>query len=170
MIYLADFSVLKPDPGLFFWTTVIFLLFWLILGKLAFGPIAKALRKRENDIQNSLDEAKKAREDMSKLIAKNEQLLAQAREERSKILKEAKEAKDNIVQEAKVQAKEEARKIVTNAKQEIENQRMAAIIDLKNQFGIIALEIAEKVLRKELKSDANQEKFVNKLVDEIKMN
>ena len=99
MIYLADFSVIKPDFGLIFWTVIIFLLFWFIIGKMAFRPIAEALKKRQQDIQDSLDEAKKARQEMAELKAENEDLLIQAREERAKILKEAKEAQDTIIRE-----------------------------------------------------------------------
>ena len=101
MIFLADFTVIKPDFGLLFWTTIIFLLFWFIIGKFAFRPIAEALKERERDIQDSLDEAKKARQEMANLKSENEALLAQAREERSKILKDAKDARDNIINEAK---------------------------------------------------------------------
>ncbi len=170
MLYLADFSVIKPDFGLLFWTTIIFAIFWFVIGKFAFRPIANALKKRENDIQSALDEAKKAREAMAQLNAQNEELLAEAREERSKILREAKEAKNTIVNEAKVEAKEIARKIVVDAKLEIENQKKAAMMEVKNEVGMMALNIAEKVLKKELKGDAAQEKFVNDLADDIKLN
>lgn len=170
VLFLADFSVIKPDPGLIFWTSLVFILVWGILGRMAFKPIQKALKKREDDIQSSLDEARSAREEMANLKSENEALIRQAQEERAKILKEAKEAKDAIVNEAKDKAKEEAQKIVANAKLEIEQQRLAAVTDLKNQVGIIAIEIAEKVLRKELKGDNKQEQFVNTLVDEIKLN
>lgn len=169
MLFLADFSVIKPDFGLLFWTTVIFGLFWLIVGRYAFRPIKDALKKRESDIQDSLDEAKKAREEMANLQAKNEELLALAREERTKMLKEAKEVKDSIISEAKVKAKEEAQKIMTNAIAEIENQKMAAMIDVKNNAGLLALEIAGKVIRKELLGNGEQEAFANSLVDEINL-
>ena len=170
MIFLIEFTPIRPDFGLLFWTLVIFLLFWYIIGKFAFRPIANALKEREHDIQNSLDEAKKARQEMANLKAENEELLAQAREERSAILKTAKEAKDNIISEAKDKAKEEAQRIVADAKDQIENQKMAAMIDLKNQVGAMALTIAEKVIRKELSGNAEQESFVNGLVKDIKLN
>jgi F-type H+-transporting ATPase subunit b len=170
MIFLADFSVIKPDFGLLFWTTVIFLLFWFLIGKFAFRPIAEALKKRESDIQNSLDEAKRARQDMANLKAQNEELLVQAREERAQILKEAKEVRENMIAKAKEEAKVEAQKIVANAKEQIENQKMAAITDLKNQVGNMALEIAGKILHKELQGNAAQEQFVNELVKEFKLN
>ena len=78
MFFLADFNVIKPDFGLFFWSVIIFLLFWLIIGRFAFRPIAQALKKREDDIQNALDEAVKAREEMSKMQAQNEALFHHA--------------------------------------------------------------------------------------------
>jgi F-type H+-transporting ATPase subunit b len=170
LIFLADFTVIRPEPGLIFWTTVVFALFWFMMSRFAFKPISVALKQRETDIQNALDEAKKARSEISNLKAENEALMAKAQEERSQILKEAKEAKDSIIAEAKDKAKEEARKIVTAAKESIENQRMAAIIDLKNQVGNIAIEIAEKLIDRDLKGQQEHEDFVKKLADDMKLN
>ena len=170
MIFLADFSVIKPDFGLLFWTTIIFALFWFLIGRFAFRPIAQALKKREDDIQNSLDEAKKAREEMSNLKAENEALLAEAKVERAKILKEAKEAAVNFEKEEREKTKEKIQKMMTEAKTQIENQRMAAVTDVKNQIGLMAIEISEKLLKKELKGDAAQEKFVNDLVEDLNIN
>ena len=93
VLFLADFSVIKPEPGLIIWTTIIFAIFWYMMSKFAFGPIQQALRKREEDIQGALDEAKKAREEMANLQAQNETLMAEAQEERAKIIKDAKHAK-----------------------------------------------------------------------------
>lgn len=167
---LMDFNPIKPGFGLLLWTTVIFGLFWLIVGRMAFKPIAQALKKRETDIQDSLDMAKSAKEEMAAMKAENEQLLAQAREERALILKEAKDVKNEIINEAKTKAKEEAKKIVTSAMQEIDNQKKAAITEVKNQVGMMALGIAEKVIRKELKENKDQQNFVEQLVKEIKLN
>ena len=170
MTYLADFSVLRPEYGLILWSSIIFILFWILMGKFAFKPIKDALKKREGDIQDAMDEAKKAREEMANLKAENEKILTEAREERAKILREAKETRDSIVNEAKSKAKEEAQRIVTSAKNEIENQKTAAIVDVKNQAGMIALAIAEKIIKKQLTGDSEQEKYANSLVDEIKLN
>jgi F-type H+-transporting ATPase subunit b len=170
IILLADFSVIRPEPGMLVWTTIIFLLFWFILGKLAFKPIGEALKTRENSIQSALDEAKKAREEMEQLKSENDQILAQAREERTQLLKEAKETKDAIISEAKSKAKEDAQKIVSSAMNEIENQKKVALEEVKNMAGMMAIEIAEKVIRKELKGNSEQEAFVNSLVKEIKLN
>ena len=169
MIYLADFSVIKPDFGLFFWSCIIFALFWILIGRFAFKPIAQALKKREDDIQDALDESVKAREEMAKMNAQNEALLAEARTERSKMLKEANETKDSIIKEAKEGAKSEASKIIENARIEIENQKKAAINDVKNQAGLMAIEITERLLREELKDRDSQQKLVDTLVKEINL-
>lgn len=170
MFFLADFSPIKPDFGLILWTTIIFGLFWFLIGKYAFRPIAEALKSREDDIQSALDEAKKAKEEMANLKAENEKILAQAREERAQILKEAKDTKNSIVTEAKDQAKAEAQKIITSAKAEIETEKIAAISEVKNQVGSMAISIAEQVMRKDLKGDTEQENLVSKLMGEIKLN
>jgi F-type H+-transporting ATPase subunit b len=170
MFYLVDFSVIKPDVGLIFWTLIIFLLFWLIIGRLAFKPIAEALKKRQHDIQDALDEADKARQEMQNLNSENEKLIADARAERAQLMKEANDIKNDIVAEAREKAKEEAKKLLENARVEIENQKNAAIAEVKNKVGGMALDIAEQVLRKELKGNKEQESFVSQLVDEIKLN
>ena len=170
LIFLAELDVIKPDPGLIIWTSFVFLLIYFVLGKFAFKPIQNALKEREVSIQDALDEAKKAREEMSNLKAENETLLKEAREERSKMLKEAREISDNLIKEAKEKAKEEAKVIVTTAKEQIELQKMAAITSVKNEVGLMVLDLAGKLLKKQLKGDKAQEEYVKQLVDEIKMN
>lgn len=170
MLFLADFSPIKPDFGLLFWSVLFFLVFWFGIGKVAFKGIASALKQRSKDIQDSLDQAKKAREEMSQLVAENEQLLAQAREERAQILKEAKEVKDQIIAEAREKARSEAQVIINNAKEAIENLKNESIVDVKNQAGMIALDLAEKVMRKELAASESHQAYVETLLKEYKMN
>ena len=170
IFFLADFSPMKPDFGLLFWTTLIFLLVWIPIGRKAFKPILEALKKREDGIAEALGAAENAKKEMANLKAENEQILAEARDERMKMLKEAKDAASTIVADAKNGAKQEASKIMKSAQQEIENMKQAAMTDVKNQAGLLALEIAEKVIRKELKSDASQVAFVDSLVKEMNLN
>ncbi len=167
---LADFSPIKPDFGLLLWTTVFFLLFWLIIGKFAFRPIAEALKKRHNDIQDALDEAKKAKEQMAMMQAENESLLAEAREERAKIIKEAKDASNQMINDAKSKAKEEAQKIVVSSKIEIENQKKSALTEVKNEVGAMAVNIAERILKNELAGESSNKSFVDNLVKELDFN
>lgn len=166
-IFLVDFSVLKPDPGLLFWTLLIFLLVWFVLGRFAFKPIQNALKKRENDIQDSIDEAKRVQAEMSQLKAENQQLLTEAREEGMRIKRDAETTANRIISEAKEEAKAQQQKIAADAKRDIENMRKAAMVDLKQQVGTIAIDIAEKVLRKELGNDAGQQKLIKELVNNL---
>lgn len=167
---LLSFTPFQPSPGLALWSLIIFLIFWYLIVKFAFRPIINALEKREADIQNAIDGAKLAREEMAALKSNNEQLLAEAREERAKILQEAKDLKNQILKDAKDQAKEEAAKILTQAKIEIENQKHAAMIEMKNKVGEFAIEIAEKIIRQNLANNAEQQRLVRSLIDDIKLN
>ncbi|MFM8450088.1 MAG: F0F1 ATP synthase subunit B [Haliscomenobacter sp.] len=171
MIFLAsEFSPILPEFGIFFWTTLIFLIVWIGLGKFAFKPIQQALKQREEGIQHSLDEAKRAREEISQLQANNEQLLKQAQEERSLIIKEAKEAREAMIKEAREKAKEEAQKIVSAAKEDIEHMKLEVMTNVKNEVGAMAIAIAEKLLQRELEDKKNQQALAQKLVDDFKLN
>jgi F-type H+-transporting ATPase subunit b len=170
MFSLVTFTPFQPTPGLAIWSLVIFLLFWFLMAKFAFRPIADAIAKREGDIQDAMDIAKNTKIEMANMKAENEKLLAEAREERSKIIQEAKDIKNQMITEAKEKAKEEANKIVSNALSDIENQKKTAIAEVKSELGAMALSIAERVIRKELKGNAEQEAYVNTLVKEVNLN
>jgi F-type H+-transporting ATPase subunit b len=163
-------ELLKPEFGLFFWTLCIFLVILFLLSKFAWKPIVAALKEREDGINIALQSAEKARGEMALLTADNQRILNEAKEEKSKIIKEAKDAAERIRTQTTDQAKVEAAKILTDAKLEIENQKNAALIDIKNQIGTLATEVAEKMIRKELKKDGEQTNYVNQLVNEIKLN
>jgi F-type H+-transporting ATPase subunit b len=169
LIFLAEFTVARPGIGLLFWTFIIFMLFWILVGKFGFRPIKDALKKRENDIQAALDEAKNARDEMAKLNNDNQRLLNEAREERSKMLREAKETGDKLISEARNKAKEEAQKIVAEARTEIENQKNKALVEVKNQVGQMSIDIAEKILKHQIAQSQEQNMLVDKLVSEIKL-
>lgn len=166
-LFLVDFSVIKPDPGLLFWTTIFFLLVWGILGKVAFKPIANALKTRENEIQNSIDEAKRVQAQMAQLKDDNARLLAEAREESTRIVADAEAYAKQRRTEAIDEAKAAARKVSADAQRDIANMRDSAMADLKKEVGVMALDIAEKVLRKDLKSDTSQTALVDELVKNL---
>lgn len=159
-----------PDPGLMIWSTLAFLILLFILGKFGWKPIMKAISEREKGINDSLATAEKVRAEMAQLKSDNEILLVQAREERAQILKEAKEIKDRMINEAKEQAKDAAAKIMADTQLAIENQKMAAVIDLKNQVGNMVVEVSEKILRRELANKTEQENYIKQLTNEIKLN
>jgi len=170
MVLLAEFNVIKPDFGLFFWTVIIFVSLWLFLGKKAINPIAKALKEREDSINDALAQADIAREEMNNLKSENEQLLVQAREERAALLRDAKDQASQIISEAKNKAKEETGRILANANLEIENQKKQAIAEVKNQAGLLAVQVAETVIKKQLSNDPTQIELAQSLVNEMKLN
>ena len=162
--------LLSPSYGLIVWTLAAFLIVLYLLKKLAWKPILKSLNDREQSIQSAIDEAKKAREEMSSLKADNEKILALAKTERDGILKEAREIKDKMIAEAKDRAGKEAEKITAIARENIQNEKMAAITELKNQVAVLSIEIAEKILKQELKEKDKQKTIVSNLLNEVKMN
>ena len=163
-------ELLMPALGFFFWTLIAFLIVFLILKKFAWKPILTTLSAREKNIADSIATAERVKNEMAQMKSENEALMAQAREERSALLKEARETKDKIVHEAKEQAKAEAAKIVADAQAVINQQKMATLVELKNQVGVLVLDVAEKVLRKELGNKPEQEQYIQQLANDIKLN
>ena len=163
-------GLLTPGLGLMIWNLIGFLILLIILRKFAWKPILTSLKERENGIADSLATAERVKAEMATLKSENEALLAKAREERAQLLKEARDTKDRIINEAKEQAKIEANKIITDAHAAIQQQKMAALTDVKNQVGNLVIEVAEKVLRRELGDKAQQEKYIKQLAEEVKLN
>jgi F-type H+-transporting ATPase subunit b len=163
-------ELVNPGIGLIFWMIVSFGIVLWILKKFAWKPILNALKEREHSIEDALLSAEKAKEVMAKLKADNEAIIKEAKIERDSILKEARQVKEKILQEAKEEASEEAGKIIEAARLTIKNEKVAAILDIKNQVAIFSVEIAEKILKQKLAEKENQKVLINKLLDEIKLN
>ena len=162
---IHDFSF-----GLFFWQAIILLIVIFALGKFAWKPIfVNALEEREKGITDALAAAERAKLEMARLTNENEQLLKEARAERDVILKEAKQLKDKIVTEAKEFAQGEGNKMIEQAKREIEDQKLRALADVKDQVSELSLEIARKVLEKEFEDQNKQESLVAGLLKDIKL-
>ena len=150
------------DPGLIIWTTIIFTLLLVVLKKFAWKPILHAVDERNQSIKESLQEAEKARTEMSELTANNEKIMIQARADRDVLLKEARDMKNEIITQAKEQANNEAEKLVSSAREQISNEKMKALTELKNQVADLSIEMAEKVLAAELKDAEKQKELVSK--------
>ncbi len=163
-------DLLTPDFGLFFWTLLAFLSVLFILRKYAWKPILNSLNEREKGIADSIASAEKVKAEMAQIKSENEQLLTKAREERSQILKEAKDESDRIVNKAKDDTKLIADKMIADAQQQIEQQKMSAITELKNEIGKLSVEVAEKVIRKQLSTAESQNEYAQMLAEEIKLN
>lgn len=163
-------SIIDPNPGTIFWMLVIFGIVLYILKKFAWKPILNALKEREESIASALNSAEEAKKEVAGLKADNDKIIAEARREKEAILKEAKELKDKIVAEAKNKAIVEAQKTIEQAHLQIEAEKTAAISDMKKQMAELSVSIAEKVIRKELSNKSEQEKMVDGLIDDIKLN
>lgn len=149
--------------------TLSFLIVMFLLKKFAWKPILEGLRKREEGIASALESAKAAKEEMARLQANNEDLLKEARAERDALLKEAKEIREKTIAKAATEAKEKADAILAKATADIQNEKMAAMTELKNQVAEISLGIAEEVLRKKLSSDDEQKALIDNLVKDINL-
>lgn len=163
-------ALLTPAFGLFFWTLIAFLVVFFLLKKFAWKPILNALNDREKNIADSIASAERIKAEMANMQSEHETLLQQAREERMQLLREAKETKDKIINEAKDAAKEEANKIMQESRMQIENEKNAAMIDVKNKIGTLVIEVAEKVLRKEMTNREEHNRYIHTLAQEIKLN
>jgi len=163
-------ELLLPGLGLLVWTLHAFIIVFLILKKFAWKPILSSLKERETGIADAIASADKIKAEMAQLKNENEVLLQKAREERAQMIKEAKDTADKMVTEAKDKAKFEYDRILADAQLAIEQQKNAAITDVKNQVGNLVIEVAEKVLRKELSNKAEQENYIKQLADGVKLN
>jgi F-type H+-transporting ATPase subunit b len=168
MIFLA--SLIEPELGLLFWQVFIFLIVLFILAKFAWNPILASLKERENTIDEALSTAKKAKEEMLALVAGNEKLLQEARLERDKILREAQSAASNIVNEAKDKAGAEGQRLIEGARVAINNEKQAALTEVKNLAATLSIEIAEKILKRELSDEKAQKELVNEFIKEANLN
>ena len=161
---------LTSPESLIFWTSLIFIVFFLLMRKLAWKPILGAVKSREDSINNALLAAENAKKDMQNLKADNEKLLAEARAERDLMMKEAREIKEKMINDAKSEAQAQGEKMIEQAKATIASEKNAAIADLKSQVGALSLEIAEKVLKGELANKEAQTSLVEKMLGDAKLN
>lgn len=162
---INDFSI-----GLFFWQSLLFLVLVFFLRKFAWKPILEAVEGREEGIKNALQAAEKAKADMQALNADNERILAEAKADRDKLLKEAREMKENIISEAKDKASQEADKVMAVAREQINTEKMKAVTELKNQVAELSIEVAEKILKSELKDVDKQKELVAAAIKEAELN
>ena len=163
-------SLINPGFGLIFWMTLAFGVVLFILAKYAWKPIMSALKEREESIESSLRAADKAKEEMKNMVLDNEKLLRDAKDERDAILREGRRIREKMLEDAKEKATAEANQIVENAKTRIENEKKAALIDLKNTIANYSIEFAEKILRQEMDDKKKQREYIERLLKEVRDN
>ncbi|WP_438945771.1 F0F1 ATP synthase subunit B [Sediminibacterium sp.] len=163
-------ELLNPGLGLLVWTLLAFLIVFFLLKSLAWKPILSTLKERETGIADAIASADKVKAEMAALKNENEVMMAKAREERAVMIKEAKETADKMVADAKEKAKAEFDRIVAEAQTAITQQKNAALTDVKNQVGALVIEVAEKVLSRELSNKSEQENYIKQLAEGVKLN
>jgi len=163
-------ELVTPGLGLIFWMVLSFSVILFILKKYAWKPILKALKEREITIDTALKSADKAKEEMEQLMADNEKIIKEAKNERDNLLKDARQVKDKIISEAKQKANSEAKIIIEDAMGKIESEKEAALSEIKNQVAGFSIEIAERILKKKLEKTKDQKDLINELINEIKIN
>jgi F-type H+-transporting ATPase subunit b len=163
-------DLLTPGTGLIFWQAVIFLGLFILLAKMAWKPILSSLKERETSIQQALDAAEKAKQEMASLKSDNEKLLKETREERDKILKEAREASNRMKETAQLDARKNAERLIDDAREAINNEKEAALKEVKIQVAMFSIQVAEKLIRKNLSSDKAQKELVEDYIKDLKIN
>ena len=161
---LNDFS-----PGLFIIQTVLMLVVIFLMIKFAWKPILSALEERESGIQDALNAAQKAKEQVEAMNSDNDRLLKEARAEREEMLKEARAIKDKIIADAEEMAQAESQKIIDKAKRTIESEKKAALEDIKTEVAKLSIAVAEKLLQDELAKDQKQTAHIDAIIDEVKL-
>ena len=160
-------DLLIPSTGLLFWMTITFLVVFFLLWKFGFPVITGMVKERQAFIDESLKKAHEANERLANIQKEGESILQEAREKQAQILKEAAETRDAIVEQAQTKARSEGARLLDEAKAAIEQEKKAAIADIRQQVAALSVEIAEKVLRQNLKYDKSQMDLIDRMLDDV---
>lgn len=163
-------EIVTPELGLIFWQLIIFLLVLFLLAKFAWKPILTALHEREDSIDQALRMAEQAKLEMQNLKAGNEKLLTDARLERDKTLKEGQNIAAQLIEQAKTTAVEEANRIAQQAREAIQQEKNQALAEVRNTAAQLSVDIAERLLRRELADPTAQQKLVDEYLKDVKLN
>jgi F-type H+-transporting ATPase subunit b len=160
-------DLLIPSTGLLFWMSITFLVVFFLLWKFGFPVITGMVKERQAFIDDSLKKAHEANERLANIQKEGESILQEAREKQAQILKEAAETRDAIVEQAQTKARSEGARLLDEAKAAIEQEKKAAIADIRQQVATLSVEIAEKVLRQNLKDDKMQMDLIDRMLDDV---
>ena len=163
-------DLVKPDIGLLFWMTTCFILLLFLMKKFAWGPILKALNEREQSIQAALDEAEVARKEISEATSKVTQILEEGRAEKETLIKAAKEELLEYKAEQKDKINTQIESQLQSAREEIIQQKRAAVDELKNKVAELSITIAEKIIKKELENEQQQNQLIKDSIENLDLN
>ena len=160
-------NLLLPESGLLFWMTIIFAIVFFLLAKFGFPVITGMVEKRNQRINDSLEAARVAEEAIAHLTQEKERILEETRQEQNRLMKEAAAERERVIEQAQIQAREEADRILQAASLRLQEEKEAAMKELRNEVAVISMAIAEKALRKELSSDKGQVELIDRLIDKM---
>ena len=160
-------NLMLPDSGLLFWMTIIFAIVFFVLAKFGFPIITGMVEKRGKRISDSLEAARTAEQALAHLQTEQERIISETRAQQNKLMQEAAAERDRMIVQAQDKAREEAQKIMDEARVRIQEEKEAAIKEVRKEVAVISLAIAEKVVRKDLSTDASQKALADRLLDEL---
>ena len=160
-------NLLLPDSGLLFWMTIIFAIVFFILAKFGFPVITGMVEKRTKRIDDAIVAARQAEESLKGLVLEQERMIAEAQSEHDRILKDAIMQRDRMLAQAQDQARVQAAVIMDEAKARIKEEKEAALRDIRREVAVLSVNIAEKIVRKELSSDSGQMDMIDRMIDEL---
>ena len=160
-------NLMLPDSGLLFWMTIIFAIVFFVLAKFGFPIITGMVEKRGKRISDSLEAARTAEQALAHLQTEQERIISETRAQQNKLMQEAAAERDRMIAQAQDKAREEAQKIMDEARMRIQEEKEAAIKEVRKEVAVISLAIAEKVVRKDLSTDASQKALADRLLDEM---
>ena len=160
-------NLMLPDSGLLFWMTIIFAIVFFVLAKFGFPIITGMVEKRGKRISDSLEAARTAEQALAHLQTEQERIISETRAQQNKLMQEAAAERDRMIAQAQDKAREDAQKIMDEARVRIQEEKEAAIKEVRKEVAVISLAIAEKVVRKDLSTDASQKALADRLLDEM---
>ncbi|MDE6341600.1 MAG: F0F1 ATP synthase subunit B [Muribaculaceae bacterium] len=163
-------ELFTPDFGLVFWMFIAFILLFFILAKWGWPVIIKQMEGRADAIDKGVEYAREAKEQLDHARESAREVIGEAQAQQAEMLREAAKMKSQIIEDAKKEASEEARKVMEAAKVSIEQSRKEAELQFRNEVSKFSIDIAEKMVRNQLRNDEDQKKLVDKMLDEIEKN
>ena len=163
-------GLVSPDYGTIFWMVLAFSVVFFILRKYAWGPVLKMLKERDQSIDTALQSANAAREGLSRLKSDHERMLQDALAEREQLIAEARQIREQLITKARDEAVQETAKVFEHAQRQIESEKLAAINDIRQQVASLSVDIAEKILKRELSDRTQQEKLIREQLSDLKLN
>jgi F-type H+-transporting ATPase subunit b len=163
-------GLVSPDYGTIFWMVLAFSVVFFILRKFAWGPVLKMLRERDQSIEKALQSASEARDGLSRLKTEHEKMLHEAHAERDKLIAEARQIREQLIAKAREDALLETARVFEQAQRQIESEKLAAVNEIRQQVASLSVDIAEKILKRELSNRAQQESLIREQLSDLKLN